>query len=267
MSVSRTIQLTTQAFLKPFISSVEYQTVGVNETIEVVIKGGYFSLETTVAIQGQTIHQVVVKDDDEIRVSLTTASITGSFNVAVDNGILTVLEGGFEVKGKIVLIPDNGTVQWERVSSNVATTLGRLVPTVTTSGWNKGAGFGFVPSAKDFVLEFVPTYMAGQSAGGYAMIGVDNSDPNYNYNTIDYAIYLQNGTNLHIYENASYKGQFGGWQLGDVFSIKRTSATIAYLKNGEAFYQSATPSTSAMVFDCSLYRYLGAENIKLIYFN
>jgi len=174
-----------------------------------------------------------------------------------------------EVKDGILIIPDGG--DWVRISSSMATSEGRMEVTTTNSGWNKGASFGTVPANSDFELTLNLFDATGST--GNIMFGADNSDPDWNYNTIDYAFYVY-GTSLRVYENGSAKGNVASISPTHLdFMLKRENGVITYHykdKNDTLWvllYTSLTESTTSMVFDNSIYRYYGAENIKLMYFN
>jgi len=258
----------------PFISSSP-QTIGPSTTSTVVITGDNFTDSSAISIPGfdGTIDDVNVLSPNEMEITVTAGITETDYDIVIsNNGILNTKwphngENILVVAGNTILVPGDGTTNWERISTNVATSQGKLVPTVNTSGWNKGASFGTIPAGKDFLLTFKPAYMSGYSSGGYAMIGVDVSDPNHHYNTMDYALYMQNGSNFIVYENGASKGTHGTWTTSDTLGVRRTGTTIEYLKNGTVMYTSATPSSSALVFDSSLYRYLGAENIQIEYSN
>ena len=258
----------------PFISS-NVITVSPSVTTTITLEGDNFTDTSAVSIPGfdGTVDSVNVLSPNEMEVTLTTGASETFYDIVVSNdGILNTewLNNGkdlLEVAGNVTLIPGDGTTNWVKISTNVATTQGKIVPTITASAWNKGAGFGTIPAGKDFLLTFNPAYMSGYSAGGYAMIGVDSSDPNHNYNTIDFALYMQGGSNFMVYENGASRGNYGSWTTSDLLGIRRTGTTIEYLKNGSVLYTSPVASSGALVFDSSLYRYLGAENIKIEYSN
>ncbi len=85
------------------------------------------------------------------------------------------------------------------------------------------------------------------------MVGLSTDNTNANYATIDYAIYTHHSGDLRIYESGSNKGSFGSYQAGDTFKVERIGSTINYLKNGQIFYTSLTPSTGALLGDVSMY--------------
>jgi hypothetical protein len=61
-----------------------------------------------------------------------------------------------------------------------------------------------------------------------AMLGLSNSNTNANYNTIDYAFYLNSNKRLYIYENGVYKKYLGRYYVGDKIQIERIGSTIYY---------------------------------------
>ena len=172
------------------------------------------------------------------------------------------LEGRVEGRNLQILVPGSNT-PWVRVSSSISASNGAMEPAQNVSGWSKGASFGTVPAGTDFRLEFRFAGGVNGQTQWWGMFGMDASDPNFSYTTIDYAIYLYySGT--RIYENGSYRGQFGGAAaIGDVFEVVRTGTVVTYKKNGAVFYTSTVPSSAAMVFDSSIYRNATIDNISL----
>ena len=85
------------------------------------------------------------------------------------------------------------------------------------------------------------------------MAGLSYTDANVNYTSINYAIYIYAGDRVFVYENGVNKGEKTDHVPGDVFSVERRGTGIHYLKNGEAFYASQVPTTTAsMVGDVSI---------------
>ncbi len=122
-----------------------------------------------------------------------------------------------------------------------------LTKTGTSTGWNAGAfSQQFIPAGEDGWFEFL-AYETGKTR----MIGLADQNVNVNYNTIDYAIYL-NGSTVNIRENGVDKGNVGTFAASDVFRIERRNGTILFMKNGNVIYTSATPSSTVLYADCSL---------------
>ncbi len=240
------------------VNSINGADFSLNETETITITGEWFTPGITVLIENQTVNSINYIDFNTIKVNVTSGNVIGDFDIAIAGKIYP---DTFKVSNYITLIPGNGTTNWVRVSNNVTTNIGEIMPNVYSSGWNQAGSFGTVSANKDFELKFNAKLVQSNEAG---MCGVDNSDPNFYYNTIDYAIFFTGG-NIYIYEKGSSKGSYGAYNESDLFSIERYGNTITYLKNGNVFYTSLNKSTSQMVFDNSIYRYIGFTNIKLRY--
>ena len=112
------------------------------------------------------------------------------------------------------------------------------------SSYNKVYDYGY--------LKFVAT-----ATNMRRMIGLSTNDPNANYNTIDYAIYLRNDANVLIYENGSNRGGYGTYAEGDTFLIKVEDNIVRYFQNGNLLYISGTAPTLPLIADVSA-RYVGS---------
>jgi len=223
----------------------------VDQTIR--LNGAYLDFITTTEVDDGTVTLNSTSPlEAELAVNLPAGQRQITFKSVCGDTALV-----FDVK-KLIFLPTN----WVKVSSNVSATAGQIVTSNNRAGWNKGASFGTVPAGKDFELEFKPKKVSSSKEQG--MFGMDSNDPNYSYSSIDYALYLSKW-NLYVYENGSKKGAFGNYSYSDILKVKRTDSVIAYYKNDELIYTSNTPSTTQMVFDCSLYRRIGATDIKLFY--
>ena len=80
------------------------------------------------------------------------------------------------------------------------------------------------------------------------MAGLSYTDPNVGYPSIKYAINITSGGNVGIYESGSNKGFKTTHVPGDVFTVERRGTTVYYYKNGEHFYTSETPTTTATMY-------------------
>ena len=113
------------------------------------------------------------------------------------------------------------------------------------AGWNEGlATLGSIE--KDGYIEYVAKNTT------FFMVGLSSSNADASYCSIKYAIYNE-GTGIGVYESCGNKGNFGSYQVGDVFRIERIGDTIYYKRNGEIFYTSQTPSTGTLIGDISMY--------------
>ncbi|MEO1053646.1 MAG: fibronectin type III domain-containing protein, partial [Bacteroidota bacterium] len=116
------------------------------------------------------------------------------------------------------------------------------------SGWNVGASTANVLlDAQDGWVSFY-----ANKANDNKMIGMTDSDVDANFNTILYAVQLQNNATYSVYESGVHRGNFGAYGTGDEFRIERVGGTINYLHNGTTFYTSTVQNTGSLIVDTSL---------------
>ncbi len=131
---------------------------------------------------------------------------------------------------------------------NVGTIIDGIKRTATTNGWNGGASsVQEIPAGTNGWIEATVS-----ETNTNRMIGLSDIDSNQNYNTLDYAFYL-NGTSLKVYENGASKFTVSGaLTTGTKLKIERTGTTVKYYRNGLLVYTSLTPSSTKLMADMSL---------------
>jgi len=90
--------------------------------------------------------------------------------------------------------------------------------------------------------------------------GLDDDDGTHDPLTIAYGIKLFRLLpfairRVTVVENGINKGPFwgmGNYAKNDIFRIQKAGSTITYLKNGNVFYTSSTPSNTDLIVDASL---------------
>ena len=112
-------------------------------------------------------------------------------------------------------------------------------------GWNSEV------FSKDFISIDGSVSATAKETNKARMFGLSNNNGNSSYQSIDYAVYLDNFGQLLVYENANLKGNFGRYQAGDRFSVQRKNGNIYYLKNDKIFYTSLIKSTQKLYLDSS----------------
>ncbi len=97
------------------------------------------------------------------------------------------------------------------------------------------------------------------------MVGLSNTNNDATYGSIRYAIYNVANGDVHIYEWGYYKGNFGAYQAGDIFTVERVNTQIHYKKNGVIFYTSLDPSTGTLLGDAAfLTNNAKIEDLKIV---
>ena len=145
------------------------------------------------------------------------------------------------------------------VANSLVTTLNLMTTNATQSGNTlKKVSSATGWDSQGYSLE---SYVGGafcsfraDATTGYVMAGL-NTDPvtNANYDTIDYAIYLNSGGSLLIYENGAGIGTFGTYAVGDIMSVTYDGSNIKYYKNGGVLRTVPVTITTALYFDSSMY--------------
>lgn len=141
-----------------------------------------------------------------------------------------------------------GLITWKDMVGTVKTA--NKIYKSGSSGWNTAGAVSLeqLPAGQAGWMEFTAS-----ESNTARMIGLSDQNTDQHYNTIDYAIYLNNGS-LYIYENGSNKGLVtGGYQPSDRLKIKREGSAITYYRNDYPIYQSTTPSSSLLMVDVALY--------------
>jgi len=258
----------------PFIDSVVPNTIEITEKTTVSIKGKGFSPQSTLKIPGFNgiIENFTLLSPSEITVDITPNETTldGNYDFIIDNSGKKNSEwagngvGIMNMFSTVDVIPGTIPTPWER-TVDVDVAEASIFPIDTGSAnFDQGGSFGTAPADSDFTLLFNPAYISGKNSGGYAFIGVDSTDPDIKQSSIDYAFYFKNDT-LEIYENDALKLSYGSYNITDTYKIMRRSNIMYYIINDTIIYTSTINSNSAMLFDTSFSRWIGAENIKLTY--
>ncbi|MBL7962569.1 MAG: T9SS type A sorting domain-containing protein [Flavobacteriales bacterium] len=140
-------------------------------------------------------------------------------------------------------------VVWVQASSTVRNTIsGNSLTKVSSNGnWN-GNGFSWRSVGNNGYMETTV-----QETNTARMIGLSTTDINDNWNTIQYAFYLNTGGSLEIRENGS--GNLLGaaaYATNDKLRIAVEAARVKYYRNGTLLYISATAPTLPLFVDVSI---------------
>jgi flagellar hook assembly protein FlgD len=122
-----------------------------------------------------------------------------------------------------------------------------ITKTSGTAGWNSGAA-----SSQSFTADGGVIFQANET-NTHRICGLSSSNPNVNYTSIAYGLYPSNNGTVLVYENGTFRGNFGSYLATDQFCVQRKGNKVYYKKNGTVFYTSTVTSTSSLLVDSSIY--------------
>lgn len=83
-------------------------------------------------------------------------------------------------------------------------------------------------------------------------IGLSTNDPNYNYNSTDYAMVLGTNKRFTIYEKGAWKLGNQAYANGDILRIAVENNKVKYYRNGNLVYTSTKTPSLPLLVDVSL---------------
>ncbi|AUC77565.1 RHS repeat domain-containing protein [Olleya sp. Bg11-27] len=206
-------------------------------------------LETTSPDQGTA--NFIYREDGQIRFSQNSKqSIANEFSYTNYDDLARPIESGV-YSGPLSF----GTAHLKSVTLNYNDKIkveGNTISKTPGLGWNSGlATIKKIVSSGYIQWRF-------SNADMRAMVGLSNTNTDYDYNTIKYAIYARDNI-IKVYESGVDKGDFGIYTPEDTFKIERVGSTIYYKKNSITFYTSTVAASGALIGDFSLY----SKNAKI----
>lgn len=189
------------------------------------------------------------------------------FRVEVNDGVVRYLRNG-QVLAVSSQTPVSPLLVDTSVYSTSATLTGVVVADITfwqnAVGVTQGASSLTKTAATGWGNSGASTMTTVPVSGGYVefstaenntakFAGLSSADPDLQYSTIGYALYLRNDGVLGIYEQGASRGSFGTYVAGDVFRVLVTNGTVTYLRNGVSLYTSGVAASAPLLFDSALY--------------
>ncbi|MEM9051168.1 MAG: hypothetical protein AAGC47_03855, partial [Bacteroidota bacterium] len=225
------------------------ENAGLNPTFQWRLNG------SPVGSNSSTYNNTSIVDGDQITCELTP-DLGGCSSISYVSNLIEVSEVSeptdinFFISGDIVTASCQQVseeVVWDANSLENVEATGNTLEKVQGNGQWTGGAASLNQVGNEGYLEFIAT-----ETNRRRMIGLSDTDINSNFNTIDYAFYLQNNTNLTIYENGSNRGTFGTYSTGDTLRIAVENSTIHYYKNGEVVRIAPAAPTLPLIVDVSI---------------
>ncbi|MGH7297730.1 MAG: hypothetical protein ACRELB_22520 [Polyangiaceae bacterium] len=138
-----------------------------------------------------------------------------------------------------------GVAYWRDIVGVTAS--GQSLTKIAGDGWNAGAST-IATIGGDGSLAFT----AGEVSTG-KMVGLTHTLTNSWNSPLDFAIFLQAGGLVSVYEGGNQQVRVGPYVAGDQFVIQMTGGIVAYLQNGTLLYTSTRSPTFPLVADAELY--------------
>ncbi|MGH9971927.1 MAG: RHS repeat-associated core domain-containing protein [Pyrinomonadaceae bacterium] len=138
-------------------------------------------------------------------------------------------------------------VTWTNVSSTIQVTGNSIQKTSGTNAWDAGAISTQTIASGDGSVEFT----LGEIQT-WRMCGLGNGDTTTYYTDIEYAIFIDGGAGLHIYESGNYRGAFGAYAAGDRLKVAVENGVVKYYRNSTLLYSSTVAPQYPLLVDTSL---------------
>jgi len=142
----------------------------------------------------------------------------------------------------------NYPIAWKNPTNVTINADNTLTRTSAGAAWDAGASsLNILPANTDGWVEFTVT-----DPSTTYMIGLSNWDPDGNYSSIRFAIYITNVGNVAIYESGQSTGVFSSAVKGDVYRVARTGTQIIYTRNGTTLRTVSLTSRPMYLVDVSI---------------
>ncbi len=217
------------------------------------VAAGTYPTAQTVTITDGTPGAQIYYTTDGSTPTQSSQSIASGGTVAV-NQSLTLNAGAFEtgvaaspVTTAAYVISGGQNVVWAN-TVGVTATGNTLTRGSSAEGWTAGAISSEEITSGSGYVQFTAT-----ETNTYRMCGLSHDNSNQSYTDLDYAIYLAADDTVYIYEDGNYRGSFGSYSTGDVFTVALTGGVITYSRNGTIFYTSSATPILPLFADTSLY--------------
>jgi hypothetical protein len=185
-----------------------------------------------------------------------TASATLSFTAPNNPGstplplqvVVTAADRGVSDNSSSVSVLPNGcqSVTWTNLV-NVSTNGSTLQRNDSTQGWTAGAsGTSTLSSGNGSVQVTADATTTGR------MIGLTHTESSPSYADISYAIELQSGGTIDIYELGQWRASMGTYAVGDVLKVAVQSGVVNYYRNSTLLYSSRVMPSYPLKADASL---------------
>lgn len=139
---------------KPSLQSLVPTSLLPSNTASLTINGSFFTPETIVSIENQTVNSVEFINQGQLILSVTTSAVEEEVDITISNGTTVIFSGILPINLGVVFIPSE--VNWEAPTGTAFDLIQNGSAKITTfnslhaNRWNQEFDF-----TKDFIVEFI----------------------------------------------------------------------------------------------------------------
>jgi hypothetical protein len=180
-----------------------------------------------------------------------TIPADGSYTLKVRAHDLAGNVGGATTSVSVTVSGDCGgppcrAVVWTNLV-NASVTGDALQKTSTVQAWDAGAS-----GNRSFAAGNISVQVTVDSTIRGRMIGLTHNETGPSYTDISYAIELQSGGTIDIYELGQWRASPGTYAVGDVLKVAIQNGVVQYYRNGTLLYTSRAAPTYPLTADAAL---------------
>lgn len=175
MKIANTLSI----YPKPSLQSLLPTSLLPSNTQQLTINGSFFTPETIVSIENQTVNSIEFVNQGQLILSVTTSSVEEEVDITISNGTSVVFSGVLPINLGVVFIPTEAN--WSNIVGDLNVTETGNAKIITLGAPASGTWGQEFDYTKDFIVKFgVKQSTLGSAQGGFDeaivdFLKVDNS--------------------------------------------------------------------------------------------
>jgi hypothetical protein len=146
------VYINQNSYPAPYLEELIPDSYLPSNTGNLVLKGAYFTEDMTVAIEGQTVNYLTFRNDNEVRVNVTTGANEGRFDLTLHNGKLRTFADALLIVLGEVFKPTKD--QWSSITNNFDLEEAGTARISTYNTWHEAVWDQVIDYTKDFSVRF-----------------------------------------------------------------------------------------------------------------
>jgi hypothetical protein len=179
------------------------------------------------------------------------SAVAPVYPLMADASLNTVNAGVYDVRLAAAVYggtPPPENVVWTAVTPTLRVTGNTVQKISGAASWHDaGAVSTRSITSGDGYVEFTPGH-----TGTWRMCGLGRGNSSAYFGDIEYALFLDGGGAVHVYEAGAYRGQFGPYAANDRLKVAVEGGQVRYYRNGSLLYTSGVTPVYPLLVDTSL---------------